>query len=112
MQKQLKRAFKYFIIIALINLLYLNVLVPVALSFEQIFIIALGVVAVCYKRGIDIETISPDELDQLIKIPKGAVKRVFKENGFRFLPQLAEPAFAAGELILYRSIYAIEYIVT
>jgi len=61
MQKQLKRAFKYFIIIALINLLYLNVLVPVTLSFEQIFIIALGVEAVCYKRGIDIETISPDK---------------------------------------------------
>jgi hypothetical protein len=48
-------------------------------------------------------TISPDELDQLIELAKVSVKRVFKENEFRFLSKLAESAFAAGELIPYHA---------
>jgi|TARA_B110000971_G_scaffold217185_1_gene253556 hypothetical protein len=79
----------------LIDLLYLNALVPVTLSFQQIFLITLEVIIISNQKGINILTI----LDQLIELAIVAVKRVFKENGFRFLTKLAEPAFAAGELI-------------
>jgi len=74
-------------------LLYLNVLVPITLSFQQVFLICLEVVKICNHRGIDISNISPDELDQLIDLAIDAVKRVLKENGFRFLPKLAGPAY-------------------
>jgi hypothetical protein len=36
------------------------------------------------------------QLDQLIELTIVTVKRVFKENGFRFLPKLAGSAFASG----------------
>ena len=74
----------------------LNVLVSVTLSLQKVF--ALEVVKRSNQRGIDISTISPDELDQLIELAIVAVKRVFKENEFRFLPKLAEPAFGWNTL--------------
>jgi hypothetical protein len=45
-QKILKSALKYFSIIALINRVYLNVLVPVTLFFQQVLLIALEVVKI------------------------------------------------------------------
>ena len=33
-------------------------------------------------------------------------QRIFKENGFRFIPKLAESAFAASELIPYHAVPA------
>jgi|TARA_B110001469_G_C9351261_1_gene185023 hypothetical protein len=55
------------------------------------------------KRGAS--TISPHRLDQLFELAIVAVKQVFKENGFRFLPKIIEPAIAAGELIRKKSIF-------
>ena len=65
---RLKRALKYLSIIALIGLLYLNILVPVTLSFQQVFLIALEFVKISNERDIDIATISPHQLDQLIML--------------------------------------------
>ena len=67
---------------------------------------ALEVVKISNQRGIDISIISTDGLDQLIELAIVAVKRVFKENEVRFLPKLAEPAFAVGELISYHALPA------
>ena len=46
--------------IILIDLLYLNVFIPLTLSFEQVLLIAASVVKICDKKGIDVSTLSPD----------------------------------------------------
>jgi len=106
MQNKLKKVLQHFSIIALIDLLYLNVLVPVTLSFEQLFLIALEVVNVCNEKGRDVSTLSPDELDQLIELAIVAVKQVFKENGFRFLPiqRISKTALGLTVLVNFRQL--------
>ncbi len=53
-----KRLLKYFGILCVINLLYLNLFLPVKLSFEQIFLISIEVVRVCDERGLDVSKLS------------------------------------------------------
>ena len=48
--KKLRKGLKYFIILAVLDLLYLNVFVPVKLSVGQIFLIVLEVVKVCDRK--------------------------------------------------------------
>jgi archaellum biogenesis ATPase FlaH len=69
--------------IILIDLLYLNVFIPLTLSFEQVLLIAASVVKICDKKGIDVSTLSPDQLDELITLSITSGKQVFKENRFR-----------------------------
>jgi hypothetical protein len=82
---------KYFIIIVLIDLLYLNFCVPLTLSIEQVLLIAFEVVRICYKKGIDVPTLSPDQLDEIVTLSITSAKQVFKENGFRFIPNIISP---------------------
>ena len=100
--KIFKNIAKYFSIIALIHILYLNVFVPVKLSLEQILFIAIEVVKVCDRKGVDVSTLSPDQLDELIELTINSIKQVFKENGFRFIPNLSRPAHGAGEVVTYQ----------
>ena len=96
MQNKLKKALKFFGIIALIDLLYLNVFVPVTLSIGQIFLIAIQVVRVCDKKGIDVSTLTSDQLDQLIALFISAVKQMFRANGFQLIPYYSVPAKGNG----------------
>ena len=82
---------KYFIIIVLIDLLYLNFCVPLTLSIEQVLLIAFEVVRICYKKGIDVPTLSPDQLDEIVTLSITSVKQVFKENEFRFISNIISP---------------------
>ena len=77
----------------------MNILVPVTLSFKQVILIALEVIKICDKRGIELRDISPKQLDELIELVIQSVKQVFKDNCFRFLPDIVLPAFVSGELI-------------
>ena len=81
-----KRALKYFAILGVINLLYLNLFLPLRLSFEQIFLISAEVVRVCDERGLDVSKLSAIQLDEIISLSLNSVKKTFKENGFRFIP--------------------------
>ena len=49
--KKLRKALKYFSILAFLYLLYLNVFVPLSFSIEQIFLVALEVVRICDEKG-------------------------------------------------------------
>ena len=89
---------EYFSIIALIDLLYLNVFVPLTLSIEQVFLIALEVVRVCNKKGIDVSTLSPDQLGELITLSITSVKQVFKKTGFILFQTLLAQHMRPGKL--------------
>ena len=86
--KKLRKGLKYFIILAVLDLLYLNVFVPVKLSVGQIFLIVLEVIKVCDRKEIDVSTLTSDQLDNIIELTINSVKQVFKENGFRFIPNI------------------------
>ena len=94
-----KRSLKYFGILYVVNLLYLNLFLPLTLSFEQIFHIATEVVRVCNERGLDVCKLSASQLDEIISLSLNSVKKTFKENGFRFIPSVIRPAYASGELV-------------
>ena len=87
-----KRSLKYFGILGVIDLLYLNLLLPSKLSFEQIFLILIEVVRVCGERGLDVSKLSDTQLDEIITLSLNSVKKVFKENGFRFIPNVIRPS--------------------
>ena len=83
-----KRSLKYFGILGVINLLYLNLFLPLKLSFEQIFLILTEVVRMCDERGLDVSKLSAIQLDEIISLILNSVKKTFKENGFRFIPSM------------------------
>ena len=64
--KKLRKGLKYFIILAVLDLLYLNVFVPVKLSVGQIFLIVLEVIKVCDRKEIDVSTLTSDQLDNRV----------------------------------------------
>ena len=82
---------KYFIIIVLIDLLYLNFCIPLTLSIEQVLPIAFEVVRIGDKKGIDGSALSPDQLDKILTLSITSAKQVFQENGFRFIPNIISP---------------------
>lgn len=94
-----KKALKYFGILGAINLLYLNLFLPLKLSFGQIFLISAEVVRVCEEKGLDIQNLSDIQLDEIISLILNTVKKTFKENGFRFIPEIIRPAYASGEIV-------------
>ena len=83
-----KRSLKYFGILGVINLLYLNLFLPLTRSFEQIVLILVAVVRVCDERGLDVSKISDIQLDEIISLILNSIKKTFKENGFRFIPSM------------------------
>jgi|TARA_B110000483_G_scaffold142634_1_gene170503 hypothetical protein len=94
-----KRSLKYFGILGVIDLLYLNLFLPLKLSFEQIFLILTEVVRVCDERGLDVSKLADTQLDEIISLSLNSVKKIFKENGFRFIPNVIRPAYASGEIV-------------
>ena len=70
-----KRSLKYFAILGVINLLYLNLFLPLKLSFEQIFFISTEVVRVCDERGLDVSKLSAIQLDEIISLSLNSVKK-------------------------------------
>ena len=50
MNIKFKKVLRYFSMIILIDLLYLNVFIPLTLSFEQVLLIAASVVKICDKK--------------------------------------------------------------
>ena len=103
--QKFRKALKYFSVLTLMNLLYLNVFRPLKLSFDQLFLIVLAVVNVCNERGVDVYTLSPDQLDEIIALSINAIRQVFKENGLRFIPNFSRSAYAIIVIIfLIRSI--------
>ena len=70
-----KRSLKYFGILGVINLLYLNLFLPLTRSFEQIVLILVAVVRVCDERGLDVSKISDIQLDESISLILNSIKK-------------------------------------
>ena len=75
MKNKLKSTFKTFGILALVDLVYLNILVLVALSFKQAIMIALEVVKISNNRGIELTDLYPKRLGELIELAIQSVNR-------------------------------------
>ena len=102
--KRFKWFLKYFGIIGILNLFYLNLYLPLKLSFGQIFLIITQVVCVCEERGLDVSKISPHQLDEIIALSINSIKQIFTENGFRFFPNFIGPAFASSGVVPYKGL--------
>ena len=77
--QKFRKALKYFSVLTLMNLLYLNVFRPLKLSFDQLFLIVLAVVNVCNERGVDVYTFSPDQFPiVLAHCDKNSIARTTK----------------------------------
>ena len=97
--EKFKRLLKYCGILGVINFLYLNPFLPLKLSFEQIFLVLLEVVLVCEERRLDVSKLSGIQLDEIISLSLDSVKKTFKENGFRFIPNVNRLAYGSGEIV-------------
>ena len=42
----------------------------------------------CDERGLDVSKLSAIQLDEIISLSLNSVKKTFKENGFRFIPNV------------------------
>ena len=81
-----KKAFKVLGGLLLVNLIYLNIILPVALLTKQIYLIAASVVVICHKKNIDLNNITPQQLDEICNLAIDRVIEIFKTNGFRVVP--------------------------
>lgn len=72
-------------------------IVVLAFSTWRIFLIALRV---CDKKGIDVSILTSDQLDDIITLIINSVKQVFRENGFRFIPNIISPSHRAGKEVV------------
>ena len=97
--EKFNRLLKYCGILGVINLLYLNPFLPLKLSFEQIFLVLLEVVLVCEERRLDVSKLSGIQLDEIISLSLDSVKKTFKENGFRFIPNVNRLSYGSGEIV-------------
>jgi hypothetical protein len=77
----------------------LNIILPVTLSAQQIYLIAENVVAISHKKNIDLNDITPQQFEEICNLAIGRVIRVFKTNGFRLVPH-ASAATTGSELII------------
>ena len=82
----LKKAVKVLGSLLLVDLVYLNILLPIGLSAKQIYLVAESVVAISHKKNIDLNNISSKEFDEICNLAIKRVIAVFKENGFRLVP--------------------------
>ena len=81
-----KQAIKVLSGLLLLDLVYLNIILPVALSAQQIYLIAGNIVIVSHKKNIDLKNITPKQLEELYNLAIDRVIEVFKTNGFRLVP--------------------------
>lgn len=70
----------------LLYLVYLNIILPVVLSAQQIYLIAGNIVIVSHKKNIDLKDISLKQLEETYNLAIDRVIKVFKTNGFRLVP--------------------------
>ena len=84
--KNFKNFLKGFGILVAFNLFYLNVVCPITISIEQVYFISVNVVIICNKRGLDVNSLSPTQLDKIISLSVRSIKETFQRNGFRFIP--------------------------
>ena len=82
-----KKTLKYVSLFICLNLIYLNVVVPIAISAEQILLILITLIKTCEERKINVSDLSPKQLDDLSRLILSTVKQIFNERGFRFLPE-------------------------
>ena len=71
-----------------------------SLSSQQIYLVAESVVVICHKRNIDLNNITPKQLEEIYNLTIERVIEVFKTNGFKFIPSLS--AYASGNKIVIR----------
>ena len=53
----------------------------------------------CDERGLDVSKLSAIQLDEIISLILNSVKKTFKENGFRFIPNFNRLAYGSGETV-------------
>ena len=57
------------------------------------------VVLVCEEIGLDVSKLSAKEMDEILSLSINSVKKTFKENGFRFIPNVIRSAYDSGEIV-------------
>ena len=57
-----------------------------SLSSQQIYLVAESVVVICHKRNIDLNNITPKQLEEICNLAIERVIEVFKTNDFRLVP--------------------------
>ena len=97
--KKLKKVVKVLIGLFIFDIIYLNVIVPITLSFKQILLIAKTVLIICDERNIDLDSITPRQLEEIFNLALQKVIDIFKNNKFRLLPH-AIAAPGSSELLL------------
>ena len=95
-----KKVFKVISCLLLVDLVYLNIILPVVLSAQQIYLIAENVVEISVKKNIDLNNITPKQFEELCNLAIERVVKIFKDNGFRVMPQ-ALAATSGLELVPY-----------
>ena len=53
----------------------------------------------CDERGLDVSKLSAIQLDEIIALSITSIRQVFKENGFRFIPNVIRPAYPSVEIV-------------
>tara|TARA_B100000795_G_scaffold200796_1_gene154557 strand:+ start:2512 stop:2991 length:480 start_codon:yes stop_codon:yes gene_type:complete len=99
---RLKRLIKIFGGLILLNLIYLNIILPVTVSVQQIYLIAESVVIISHQRNIDLKDISQKQFDEICDLVIDRVIKVFQSNGFRLVPH-ALASTSGSELIILSS---------
>ena len=85
LKKFIKRLFKTFTILVVVDLFYLNIMAPVGVPIHQIFLIAADVVVISNEKRINFSQISPEQWDQIVELAIQFVKETFKSSGFLFI---------------------------
>jgi hypothetical protein len=83
-KERFRRLLNVFGVLFIFDLIYLDVCAPLALSIEQIYEITVTVTIICESKGLDVSSLSLDQLNEILELAVKAVKEIFTKNGFRF----------------------------
>ena len=76
---RLRNRVKIIFALLIAHLLYLNLLCPIAMSFEQIYLICFKVVLTCNKREVDGRNLSTSNLGEIKALAKKVLKKRLHE---------------------------------
>jgi hypothetical protein len=66
-------------ILFILELVYLNVLVPLTLSIEQIYKVSVLVALICENKSLGVSNLSPKQLDEILELAVKGVEGIFRK---------------------------------
>ena len=95
-----KQAVKVLGGLSLLDLIYLNIILPVALSAQRIYLIAENIVTIRHEKNIDLKDITPKQFEEIYNLTIDRIIKVFKTNDFRAIPH-AIAGTSGSELMVF-----------